>query len=68
VRGPDGEKLSKQNGATAVDTATPAAALAALDAAAQVLGLPPTTAGAVSPADALAPWVAAWAALYNPRP
>jgi glutamyl-Q tRNA(Asp) synthetase len=68
VRGPDGEKLSKQNGATAVDTATPAAALAALDAAAHVLGLPPAAAGAVSHADALAPWVAAWAALYNPRP
>ncbi len=66
VLGIDDEKLSKQNGAAPIDTATPAAALAALDAAAGVLGLAPTTAS--NPADALAGWVAGWRALYNPRP
>ncbi len=35
----DGQKLSKQNGAQALDTATPEAALAALNQAAQRLGL-----------------------------
>ena len=66
VRAADGQKLSKQTGAAALDTGTPQAALAALGAAAQVLGLP-TQQGASS-ADALAAWVAAWRALYNPRP
>ncbi|MEJ7687930.1 MAG: tRNA glutamyl-Q(34) synthetase GluQRS [Variovorax sp.] len=66
VRGIDGEKLSKQNGAAPIDTATPAAALAALDAAADVLGIAPTTAS--NPAGALAGWIAGWRALYNPRP
>ncbi|XAH25904.1 tRNA glutamyl-Q(34) synthetase GluQRS [Xylophilus sp. GW821-FHT01B05] len=55
----DGEKLSKQNGAQALDTAHPAAALAA---AAQVLGLPPGHEGD-TPAALLARWVPAWAAL-----
>jgi glutamyl-Q tRNA(Asp) synthetase len=68
VLGPDGDKLSKQNGATPVDTTSPRAALAALDAAARVLGLPPAAPGVEAPADALAAWVAPWAALYNPRP
>ncbi len=68
VLGSDGQKLSKQNGASAVDTATAHAALTALDAAARVLGLPPASASARAPADALAPSVRAWAALYNPRP
>ena len=54
VRGRNGEKLSKQNGAQAIDTAHP---LAALNAAAAVLGLP-AQAGTV--ADALAAWTAAW--------
>jgi glutamyl-Q tRNA(Asp) synthetase len=40
VWGTNGEKLSKQNGATALDLKTPHAALAALNSAAQVLGLP----------------------------
>jgi glutamyl-Q tRNA(Asp) synthetase len=62
--GADGEKLSKQNGARALDTRTPAATLAALAAAAAVLGLPPH-AGPI--ADALPAWIAAWRALYNPR-
>jgi glutamyl-Q tRNA(Asp) synthetase len=66
VRGADGDKLSKQNGATSIDTGSPAAALAALDAAARVLGLHPTT--ATSCADALAAWVPEWRALYNSRP
>jgi len=47
VLGSNGEKLSKQNGALALNIQTPQAALAALNSAAQVLGLPqvpePTT-------------------------
>ena len=66
VMGADGQKLSKQNGAAALDTGGPAEALAALEAAARVLGLP--TATQKTPADALRAWVAPWAALYNPRP
>ena len=54
VLGVNGEKLSKQNGAQALDTHDP---LAALNRAADVLGLAPQT----SPvADALASWVNAW--------
>lgn len=66
VRGADGEKLSKQNGATPLTTATSADALAALNSAAQVLGL--TAAGTSSAAEALATWVPQWRELYNPRP
>jgi glutamyl-Q tRNA(Asp) synthetase len=66
VLGSDGEKLSKQNGATPIDTATPAAAVAALNAAAQVLGL--ATTAASTPAETLGGWVEGWRALYNPRP
>ncbi|QNK68014.1 tRNA glutamyl-Q(34) synthetase GluQRS [Variovorax sp. PAMC26660] len=66
VRGADGDKLSKQNGATAIDTGTPEAALAALDTAARVLGLGPATASACTAA--LAGWVPEWRALYNSRP
>jgi len=40
VRGDNGEKLSKQNGAKALDCATPQAALDALQRAAAMLGLP----------------------------
>ena len=57
-----GDKLSKQNGAQAIDTTAP---LAALNQAASVLGLPHCT-GLV--ADALQDWVAHWARLYNPAP
>jgi glutamyl-Q tRNA(Asp) synthetase len=53
----DGHKLSKQNGATALDLADP---LAALRAAATVLGLPDVAPGART-ADALAGWTRAWA-------
>jgi glutamyl-Q tRNA(Asp) synthetase len=66
VLGADGEKLSKQNGAAPIDTRTPAAAVAALESAARVLGLPATN--AATPAEALAGWVEPWRALYNPRP
>ena len=54
VLGENGEKLSKQNGAQALDTSRP---LLALNQAAAMLGLP-TQAGTV--ADALAAWVNAW--------
>ena len=58
VRGANGEKLSKQNGARALDLSDP---LAALNQAATVLGL------AQQPGplpDALAHWVAQWAAEF----
>jgi glutamyl-Q tRNA(Asp) synthetase len=58
VLGPNGEKLSKQNGAAALDTATPQAALQALQRAAQALGLAPGV-GAHAP-DHLACWAQAW--------
>jgi glutamyl-Q tRNA(Asp) synthetase len=67
VRAADGQKLSKQNGARAVDTATPQAARAALDAAAGVLCLAPLPAARTVP-EALAHWVREWRDLYNPRP
>jgi glutamyl-Q tRNA(Asp) synthetase len=54
VRGRNGEKLSKQNGAQPIDSVAP---LAALNAAAKVLGLP-ENGGSIS--DALAAWTAAW--------
>jgi glutamyl-Q tRNA(Asp) synthetase len=66
VRGADGDKLSKQNGAASLRTDTPADALAALDAAARVLGLRATAAS--SPAVALALWIPQWRDLYNARP
>jgi glutamyl-Q tRNA(Asp) synthetase len=59
VFAPGGDKLSKQNGAQALDVADP---LAQLNHAAGVLGLP-AQAGEVSPA--LAAWVAQWRAAYN---
>ena len=68
VRAADGQKLSKQNGATALDTSRP---LAALAQAARHLGLPDPpgldpalNAGAATPglsiSDALSWWTAAW--------
>jgi glutamyl-Q tRNA(Asp) synthetase len=54
VHGADGEKLSKQNGAQPLDLANP---LAALNAAAQVLGLP---AQAGSCQQALMQWTSQW--------
>lgn len=61
VLGTNGEKLSKQNGAQPLDLHDPLAVQAALNAAAQVLGLPAQS-GPVP--DALAVWVQAWAALW----
>ena len=56
----DGQKLSKQNGAVAIDPTRP---LQMLNAAANTLGLP-TCSGSI--ADALAAWVQAWRGIYNP--
>ena len=56
VRGADGEKLSKQNGAQALDLSD---AHSALNTAAQALGLPALPAQPA--AHALATWVRAWA-------
>lgn len=58
VLGDNGEKLSKQNGAQALDTTQ---ALAALNTAAQALGLAPCT-GQV--ADALLSWTTQWKDLW----
>ncbi|MBM3398116.1 MAG: tRNA glutamyl-Q(34) synthetase GluQRS, partial [Betaproteobacteria bacterium] len=55
VLGTNGEKLSKQNGAMALDLHAPQAVLAALNAAAQTLGLPPVPQGQ-DIAQALAAW------------
>ena len=66
VRGADGEKLSKQNGAAPLDTATPAAAFDALQSAALALGLAASPADGI--AESLAAWVSEWRHLYNPRP
>ncbi|MEJ7929423.1 tRNA glutamyl-Q(34) synthetase GluQRS [Ramlibacter sp. AN1015] len=61
VLGPDGEKLSKQNGAAPLDTGEP---LACLERAGQVLGLPAVE------ADTVEGWLhaalPAWAARYPP--
>ena len=66
VRGANGEKLSKQNGAPPLDTTDP---LAALNQAARALDLP---AQSGSMAQALGAWTTAWAVkwppLYNPVP
>jgi glutamyl-Q tRNA(Asp) synthetase len=59
VLGENGEKLSKQNGAQALDVRDP---LAALNRAAGVLGLTP---GETSIEDALHQWTQAW--LSNQR-
>ena len=66
VCGANGEKLSKQNGAAALDLHDP---LQALGAAARVLGLPAVEQlHENSPAQALEMWVNAWARTYNGRP
>jgi glutamyl-Q tRNA(Asp) synthetase len=54
----DGEKLSKQNGAQSLDTATPEKALQTLQAAGLVLGLPEIDSD--NCASALQHWVNAW--------
>jgi glutamyl-Q tRNA(Asp) synthetase len=58
VLGANGEKLSKQNGAAAIDTSTPLAAGAALSNAAARLGL--HTADLGSESEYLAAWVKEW--------
>lgn len=62
VLGANGEKLSKQNGALALDLADP---VAALNRAAATLGLPPAAGGV---ADALAGWTRAWASTISAPP
>lgn len=59
VLGANGEKLSKQNGAQALDTGTPEATLRALHQAAHLLGLPEAP-PASSQGDCLALWTRAW--------
>jgi glutamyl-Q tRNA(Asp) synthetase len=59
VLGKNGEKLSKQNGAAALELGDP---LAALRAAAVALGLHPVADAVI--ADALAQWVNSWRARY----
>ena len=66
VLGANGEKLSKQNGALPIETSSPGAACAALQAAARVLGLASLPAAA-APSDLLMPWVAEWRARYVDR-
>ncbi len=61
VRGSNGDKLSKQNGAQALDASEP---LIALNHAAIVLGLRPSPATSVSAA--LQAWINQWQRLYNP--
>ena len=63
----DGQKLSKQNGAQALPTDTPALALKALNLAAQALGLD-THRTRDNRGTALAAWVEQWrATLHNPN-
>lgn len=62
VLGANGEKLSKQNGAQALDTSSPAAALAALQQAALALGLPTSECSSI--AQALTDWIGAWRSTY----
>ncbi|BDU52643.1 tRNA glutamyl-Q(34) synthetase GluQRS [Limnohabitans sp. INBF002] len=64
VLGENGEKLSKQNGATALDANQP---LLALQTAAHALGLPKPNDGA-SIEQALAEWTKAWQEISSPVP
>lgn len=66
VLGTNGEKLSKQNGAQALDTATPEAALHALQQAARMLGLPAAPTHS-SRGDQLALWTQAWRSIQISR-
>jgi glutamyl-Q tRNA(Asp) synthetase len=60
VLGANGEKLSKQNGALAIDTSTPQAAWGALVRAGQVLGLDSADSPNPSIEALLAHWVSKW--------
>ena len=62
VLGANGEKLSKQNGALALDLQNPQAALLALQAAAEALGLP-----AAAKPDSIAQALEAWAVAYRAK-
>ena len=64
VLGSNADKLSKQNGATALDTATPDLALQALQRAASALGLDPSPAAVGNIAGFLAQCVAQWHKRY----
>jgi glutamyl-Q tRNA(Asp) synthetase len=64
VLGENGEKLSKQNGAIALDVSQP---LVALKTAAHALGLPKPSDGA-SIEQALAEWIKAWQEMSSPVP
>jgi len=66
VLGPQGEKLSKQNGAQAIDTARPEAAMNALRAAATALGLSPPESNAAG--QVLAQWTHQWQARWVSAP
>lgn len=65
VLGANGEKLSKQNGAQALDTSSPQVALNALQQAAQALGLPASPHSNIP--QALADWTGAWRGGMPPR-
>lgn len=66
VRGANGEKLSKQNGATPIDTTTPTAARWALGQAARALGLQDAPDNMAS---ALLAWTRQWPhAVHQPAP
>lgn len=60
VLGENGEKLSKQNGALAVDTSTPHAVQAALRQAARTLGLPELKQDDLSVDQTLSRWTSFW--------
>lgn len=63
VLGANGEKLSKQNGAQALDTSSPATTLAALKQAAVSLGLPASHHNDIP--QALTEWTGAWQTLHS---
>jgi glutamyl-Q tRNA(Asp) synthetase len=62
----DGQKLSKQNGAQALDTGTSEAALAALNQAAKVLGLQ-RSGTRDNRGTALAAWIEQWRSTLQPQ-
>jgi glutamyl-Q tRNA(Asp) synthetase len=59
----DGQKLSKQNGAQSLDLDTPVKVMQSLNAAAQVLGLPPLPGD--NAGQALAIWVNEWRSRFT---